>query len=500
MTDVTEFVTTYRALCEGDIEIAYDTNEFVGHADVLRRLLAVAPEEIREDMEFLHTLMADARDTTSAGVLEIFPRLCDPQLAEVEGRIADFIAEHCGVRLDEGDYKAGQVFGSSQAAAWPAAGSPLTSNRFPYLLDTSASNYFSNRFWNGDGAPPGFVSIPEGGKAVFRGQYLRCRYFAFHPSDFDTNTLPTLIDRDIRPDPESANPFAQAVPEGAGQRFTVELNFQAPPENPAPNTMYGGLTRKGERNMAVFLLLRTTASFLGAMPPNSTGVDLPSLTVYDADGNEVLHLEEANPYPEGCELPRETTQFASLPIPDCRGLVEPEKFNTRSNWGLPYDILASDDLLYLNAPFTERLGPVMVVRGKAFRTPNTPHEPVYLPEMQIRGFTITTYNFWAGICNDAIVDHELNLDDEGYYTVFVSRPEHKPDMSQLPHANWIDWGPYLDGQFTFRMLLRNDDTLRRLKLHAEGEQYDAELAPYMPVAKHCSVEQVADGSWRDLLA
>lgn len=495
MSTIEKFVETYHALCAGEIPTKYESNEFVGHADVLSKLLAVAPDEIRADLDFLHGLMADARDTTGSGVLDIFPRLCDPQLAVIEGRIADFIAMHCGVRLDDGHYEAGKVYGSSQADAWPSAGSPLTSNRFPYLLDTSASNYFSNRFWNGDNAPPGFVAIPEGGKVVFRGQYLRCRYFAFHPSDFDTNTLPTLIDRDINPDEGSGNPFREAVDADAGQRFTVELNFRNRPENPAPNTMYGGETRKGQKNMAVFLILRTTASFLGALPPNSTGVDLPSLTVYDADGNELQHFEEANPYPDGCEIPRETTQFASLPIPDCRGLHEPGKFNTRSNWGLPYDILASDDLLYLNAPYTDRVGEVLVVRGKAFRTPNTPNEAVYLPEMQIRGFTITTYNFWAGICNDAIVDHELNLDEDGYYTVFCSRPEFKPDMSQFEHANWIDWGPYLDGQFTFRMLLRNDDTPQRLRAHAEGTHFDEALAPYMPVAHHVPSDDANNGNW-----
>ena len=31
--------------------------------------------------------------------------------------------------------------------AWLGAGSPLTNNRFPYLLDTSAANYFSTTFY-----------------------------------------------------------------------------------------------------------------------------------------------------------------------------------------------------------------------------------------------------------------------------------------------------------------------------------------------------------------
>ena len=57
------------------------------------------------------------------------------------------------------------------------------------LIDTSASNYFSNRFWCGDGAPPGFHAVPPGGRVEMKGEFPYARYFAFHPSDFDTNNL-----------------------------------------------------------------------------------------------------------------------------------------------------------------------------------------------------------------------------------------------------------------------------------------------------------------------
>ena len=47
----------------------------------------------------------------------------------------------------------------------------------------------------------------------------------------------------------------------------------------------------------------------------------------------------------------------------------------------------------------------------------SPREPVYIDDVQIRGFWITHYNFWAGVCNDAVVDRQPNLDDQGYDTV-----------------------------------------------------------------------------------
>ena len=90
------FAETLRALIAGERPIADDRNELVGHADVVRQLLEVAPDAIRGDLGFLHELLCATRDAAGAAVLGIFPRLTDPQLANVEGRISDFIAEQPG--------------------------------------------------------------------------------------------------------------------------------------------------------------------------------------------------------------------------------------------------------------------------------------------------------------------------------------------------------------------------------------------------------------------
>ncbi len=484
------FKETLFKLQKGEITVKHDYNEFVGQADVIKQLLDVAPSEIKEDLTFLHDLMAEGRDATGMAVLGIFPKLCDPELANIEGRISDYIADNFGARLDDGHYESGKLIGESRCPGWPGIGSPLTNNRFPYLLDTSASNYFSNRFWHGDGAPRGFIPVPLGGKVVFRGEYLRARYFAFHPNDFDTNNLKTIIDEDIDPDPGSVNPYRKEVPEGGQQRFTAQLVFAPEPENPEPNTSYVGLKCDGEFNPAVFNILRTTDSVQGAMPPNSTGVLLPSVTVYDAKGNETLHYDECDPYPPGIEPPVESTKFAALPIPDYRAIVWPEKFDTKSNWGLTYDILASADILYLVAPYSQHMGNVFVTRAKAFSTPHTPKEPVFTAGKQIRGYTVTTYNFWAGICNDAVVDHQVAVDKEGWYTLVVSTKDNRPvNATKENGITWLDWGDYLDGQLTFRLLLRRNPLLQALKKAVETGEATNEIKPYVPQAFHCTKEE-----------
>ena len=494
------FENRLHALRDGEIEIEHGINEYIGHADVLRLLLEVAPDEIRDDLSFLHTLMVDTRDAVGGAVLGVFPRLQDPELANVEGRISDFVAERHGLRLGDGRYEAGKLVGESRCPAWPGAGSPLTNNRFPYLLDTSASNYFSNRFWHGDGGPAGFIAVPTGGRVVLRGEYPRARYFAFHPSDFDTNTLATLVDVDIDPDPGSVNPYREAAPAAAPRRYSVQLVFTPAPADPEPNTSYVGCKRSGEPNPAVFNIYRTTGSDLGAFPPNSAGVLLPSVTVYDSDGEQVAHHDEAEPYPPGTEPPVETTTFASLPIPDYRGLVRPGKWDTLSNWGLPCDLLASADILYVGTPYSSRWGELLVVRAKAFATPHTPEEPPYAEGKDTRAFTVTNYNFWAGVANTSLIDHDIARDDDGWLTLVVSTAENRPaNATAAEGVTWFDWGPYLDGQITFRFLIRREPLLVDLREAIDTGTASSRVAPYVPRAGHTSKAEFEARGWRAAL-
>lgn len=85
---VTPFLQKLRQLTAGELAVKADHNEFVGHADVIRQLLEVAPDEIRDDLGRLHELLVEARDASGAAVLSVFPHLTDPELANVEGRIA----------------------------------------------------------------------------------------------------------------------------------------------------------------------------------------------------------------------------------------------------------------------------------------------------------------------------------------------------------------------------------------------------------------------------
>jgi len=55
-------------------------------------------------------------------------------------------------------------------------------------------------------------------------------------------------------------------------------------------------------------------------------------------------------------------------------------------------------------------------------------------------------------------------------------------------VTWLDWGDYLDGQLTFRCLIRRDPKLVALREAIESGEASPEIAPYVPRAGHCPHE------------
>jgi hypothetical protein len=500
-----EFCAALEDLAAGRIPIASNPNELAGHVSTLKVLLQNAPSEIRDDLDELRKVFTRARDAGGMRALLVFQALTDGELAGFAGRITDYAGEHCGepyAELAKAGWEVGTApDGDPICPGWPRAGSPLTNNRFPYLLDTSAANYFSTTFWSVPfvPAPPGFIRVPRGGSVEISGEYPRARYFAFHPNDVETNNLATLVDIDLDPDAGSANPWRGEVPADAGRRYTARLEFDAAPaarSSYRPNTSYVGQRADGGFNPAVFLIYRMYGSDLGALPPNSAGVALPALTVRDGDGEIVEHFEQCDPYPEGRAAPVDRTRFPVLPIPDHRAVNRAGEWDTSPNWGLDVDLLANADVLYLSSFFGRRNGEVFAVRG---RRPHTPDPAAGIPlwsATEIRMWSVCAYNFWNGRANACVQDSEIVADADGDYTLVVSDEAHRPSNAVAAQGvSWLDAGPFLDGQLTFRMLLEDATLLRRLRTAVESEEVSEEIRPFVPRAVFCSRAAFENGGW-----
>lgn len=61
-----------------------------------------------------------------------------------------------------------------------------------------------------------------------------------------------------------------------------------------------------------------------------------------------------------------------------------------------------------------------------------------------------------------MLDNGKDVDADGYYTLVVSSLENRPDKLDELAATWMDWGPYLDGQITYRLLFRESPLVKQM--------------------------------------
>ncbi|MFK7897862.1 MAG: hypothetical protein AB8G23_18650 [Myxococcota bacterium] len=502
------FCKTLASLRAGEIDVGSDDpNEFVGHVASLEALMRVAPSPVHKDLAQVRDVFVSTRDAGGWKTLLDFAAMQDPALAGAQGRVAEFAAAECGIQDGSLEWAMDEsAVGDSLCPAWPRLGSPLMNNRFPYLIATAAANYSATQFWSVPfiPAPPGFLDVPRGGRVEFEADYPFARYFAYHPNDYETNNLASLVDHTLDPDPGSANPWRREIGDGEGRRYTVTLIFDKAPEPGVaipPNTAYVGQTPDGRFNPAVFLLLRVYAADQGALPPNSAGVPLPALRIYDKDGELVEAHEECIPYPDGYEAPVDKTRFAAFPVPDHRALFHPGEYNTKDNWGLPVTVLANRDNLYLVLFHSRKHGEVYAVRAKKPRTPSRRDGiPLHAEDVDLRLFTVCDYNFWAGRAESCVVDEEIVADDEGFYTLVVSDEAHRPSNATAAEGmTWMSSGEYLDGQLTYRILLTGDPLVEEMRQAMNGGEVSERAAPFIPEIAQCSKSEFEAGGFEGCL-
>ena len=143
----------------------------------------------------------------------------------------------------------------------------------------------------------------------------------------------------------------------------------------------------------------------------------------------------------------------------------------------------------------------MVIRARQLKTPNTREgDPVSDPTSDIRLFTLCTYNIWSGSARQCLLDQELLVDEEGFYTLIVADEDHLPANTQSESATWIDWGPYLDGQLTWRMVYRENAFARRIAFALNGGYVPESMQDYVPKAVPCTQARFEEAGWRGCLS
>ena len=82
-------------------------------------------------------------------------------------------------------------------------------------------------------------------------------------------------------------------------------------------------------------------------------------------------------------------------------------------------------------------------------------------------------------------------------TLVVCTEENRPaNATAEDGCTWVDWGPYFDGQLSFRFLIRRNPLLVALRRAIVDGDISQEIAPYVPQTGHCSRQDFERKGWR----
>jgi hypothetical protein len=338
----------------------------------------------------------------------------------------------------------------------------------PVLYPDEGSTYFVGQF-----------KLPAGASLTIHGDYPHERYFSFTvATQLGGGTLgggDFLRDEQIQPDAGSVNPFVQTNSRDATPRsYTLQIVQGSPPAQRPPNTIY---TLSNDPDAPIHLAMRNYIEDLGY---DGTGnaelrqVDrygLPQVTLNMPDGTRLTGEPmcqavqaskdgEANGFSvqqwdqlvassgDPVNAPASPTPVWQLfwnadysvsgqfdPDPVRRELEHP----ANSDGGFANN----PDTRYLTASFSLKFGPVYVIQGKMPVHPRTKHrEKTWTPGAQLRYWSACTGAAPpSGAGWDCAYDEQVPVNEDGWYTLVVSRPEDRPrNAREECGVRWIDFG------------------------------------------------------------
>jgi hypothetical protein len=123
---------------------------------------------------------------------------------------------------------------------------------------------------------------------------------------------------------------------------------------------------------------------------------------------------------------------------------------------------------YLSRGMSIEKGKVVVLTGKLPTFPQTRDGARVMQAAQLRYWSIVGYGvpagwdfLWAffnkntipGLATHAVMDDEVVLNKDRFYTIVMSRPEDRPNNSAPRNGvTWVNWGPYGSVSWTLRWL------------------------------------------------
>ena len=327
--------------------------------------------------------------------------------------------------------------------------------------------------------------MPAGSAMTMRGQFPHARYMKLAMYKYVEGTFTSMVSEsfagsDIEADVGSGNPYVVGADRQVKERnFTVHVLAQNPPNDAAdrpPNTMYVGTEETEIQLMYRIYLSDEGYDGAGWEPADAPATGSPGYTLEGqlADGTKLSEEEVVAQFGRPLEdLPPQVTSemwFGLVEAGDNDPRLDAESAPAREDspwenfYGMKYTVVGAfkgpearakmglqqkmeaggDPTTAYMVIFTSRkFGPVYVFRAKMPTFPDTYAGTKIMPDGQVQYWSNTTVASGpSGELWDGLSDMQVPLDEEGYYTIVVSRPEDRPaNATDENGIAWMDWGP-----------------------------------------------------------
>jgi hypothetical protein len=367
------------------------------------------------------------------------------------------------------------------SCSWIAKTEPDTVNvAFP---DTNAS------YWSHPYAAVG------GTELVVRGTFPKARYFSFNIYQPTAVPIDSIYDAQLRPDKGTGNPFAGSK---RGGTYTLRVVFTDKPAKPTPNTLYAGrMALRGLRNPGGILMLRVYS------PPNPAsptgGVPLPTVETRTSSGTTLqAGTACSNDLPQtGGALTRSLNE-GSVPQdqPATKGTI---------SWGRAYGnnaagFFANQQNAYLSAGIDRVYGPLVVIRTKAPRFPNTQKGIYPSSRDQVRYWSFCQNSLTTRV-NSCAADSQTVVAKDGYITIVISDPAQRPKNAvSSKGVTWIPWGSSDEkGLVLYRHMTPAKGFAQAVQRVDEGEDPVKVMGAYYPNARYCTKTAFESRGWNGCL-
>mmetsp|Transcript_52259 Transcript_52259/g.131191 ORF Transcript_52259/g.131191 Transcript_52259/m.131191 type:complete len:499 (-) Transcript_52259:143-1639(-) len=337
--------------------------------------------------------------------------------------------------------------------------------QFPVLFPDQGSTYFVAQFY-----------LPEGAILKIQGAYPNERYFSFTIAHYSKDGAlgggDNLRDVNVNPDEGSTNPFLPDNNRLATSRnYTIYVVQGNPPSQRPPNTVY---TCTSDPLARIHLSMRNyipDVGFDGLGQPLDDMDGLPRVTLLQPNaapltGEAMCKAVKASKEAEGGEFPPKLWEKLLASSDDAVNAPAKPTPVWELFWNIDYSVVGdfiadpatrvrehpatsdggfanNPDTHYLTTSLSLKFGPVVVIQGKLPAHATTKnHDKHWRAGTQLRYWSVCTGGAPpSGAGWDCTFDEAVPVDEDGMYTLVVSRPEDRPaNAREECGVKWLDFG------------------------------------------------------------